>query len=439
MLVGLSVTTASVAFAAPPAPEAAAPGAKPVLVAQAQGKGQEKPKTVQQTDPAPAEGGTAPTTAPADPTAPTSEPAATQGTEPTTTPAITIGSGTGAPASDTPGAAAADPAKKPKPRPFAGTQIYAQTSMSTATIFRGQQQDYNPTVDTSVFITPRYALSDAFQLRGRIVFSYEFTNSDTTTTRNEPRFSDTTLQLFYRKIPELPGGFKPLIAANLGVPTSSESRARTMVVAPGATLQLSKAVEHVIGGELLLLLSSAYSHPLYRSQTPEIRGAAPYSFSCAGGNNCSDQLSGVFNPSDTLSYTALIAGEWGKWSPALFYLGSSSWAYQGKTPTNPIDGTPVESAQGARPTNVRQASYFSAWLDYNANSWFTAEVGYSLFRTALDEDGTRGNPLFGRYQDMRVYLGANFNIDNIMKQLEGGATDAGIVRAKNTKQPFWNF
>lgn len=437
MLVGLSLTTASVALAAPPAAQPAAPADKPVLVAQ--GKGQ--PKTTVQ-DPPPAEGGTAPaapTTAPADPSAPAAESNATQGTEPGTTPAITIGSGTGAPASDTPGASATDPAKKPKPRPFAGTQIYAQTSMSTATVFRGQQQDYNPTVDSSVFITPRYALSEAFQLRGRIVFSYEFTNSDTTTTRNEPRFSDTTLQLFYRKIPELPGGIKPMIAANLGLPTSSESRARTMVVSPGATLQLSKGVEHVLGGELLLLASSAYSHPLYRSVTPEIRGAAPYAFSCAGGTTCQDQLSGVFNPSDTLSYTFLVAGEWGKWSPALFYLGSSQWAYQGKTPTNPIDGTPVESAQGFRPTNVRQASYFAAWLDYNANSWFTAEVGYSLFRTALDEDGKIGNPFFGRYQDMRVYLGANFNIDNIMKELEGGATDAGIVRAKNTKQPFWMF
>jgi hypothetical protein len=430
MLVGLSVTVTSVALAAPPAPASADP--KPVLVAQ--NKGETRPATKSVQDPTPTEGGgTAPTTAPA----PASEPAPSAA-DSTTQPAITIGSGTGTPASDTPATAAEDPTKKPKPRPFAGTQVFAQVSTSTATIFRGQQQDYNPTVDSAIYLQPRYALSEAFQLRGRLVFNYEFTNSDTTATRNEPRFSDTTLQLFYRKLPMLPGDIKPMIAANLGLPTSSESRARTMVVSPGATLQLSKPVEHVLGGELLFLVSAAYSHPIYRRQTPEIRGSAPYSFSCAGGNNCSDQLSGTFNTSDSLSYTAMIAGEWGKWSPALFYLGSSSWAYQGSA-TNPVDGTPLQSPNGFSSTNVRQASYFSAWLDYNANSWLTAEVGYSLFRTALDEDGTRGNPIFGRYQDMRVYLGANFNIDNIMKQLEGGPTDAGIVRAKNTRQPFWNF
>jgi len=441
MLVGLSVMTgasvASVASAAAPAAPATPSrdaDATPVLVAQAQAK----PKTtVQQTDPAPS-GGTAPT-APTEPATAPTEPAAAQGTEPGATPAVSIGTGTGAPASDTPGASGADPAKKPKPRPFAGTQVFAQISTSTATIFRGQQQDYNPTVDSSIFLQPRYTINDSFQLRGRLVFNYEFTNSDTTTTRNEPRFSDTTISLFYRKIPEIPGGIKPMVAVNVAAPTSPESRARTMIFTPGATLQLSKAVEHVIGGELMFLASTAYSHPIYRSQTPEIRGAAPYAFSCAGGTTCQDQLSGVFNPSDTLSYTLLVAGEWGKWSPALFYLGSSQWAYQGKTPKNPVDGTDVQSAQGFRPTNVRQSSYFSAWLDYNANSWFTGEVGYALFRSALDEDGTRGNPFFGRYQDMRVYLGANFNIDNIMKQLEGGPTDAGIVRAKNTKQPFWNF
>lgn len=448
MLVGLSVTTASLAFAAPPAATQApvkqaapAPAVKPVLVAQ--NKGEIKPGTRTVQDPAPTEGGTAPTaptTAPADPTAPATDPAPTTdpATEPTTQPAITIGSGTGAPASDTPAAAAAEPAKKPKPRPFAGTQIFAQISTSTATVFRGQQQYSNPTVDTAAFLTPRYAISEAFQLRGRLVFYYELTNSDTTATRNEPRFSDTVLQLYYRKIPAV-AGIKPLVALNATAPSSSESRARTMLFAPGATLQLSKPIEHVLGGDVLLLANSTYSHPIYRSNTAEIRGTAPYAFSCAGGNNCSDQLSGVFNTSDSLSYAFLVAGSWGKWSPALYYLGSSQWAYTGKTPTNPVDGSPVQSSDAFRPTSVRQASYFAAWLDYEANSWFTAELGYSLFRAALDEDGTRGNPFFGRYQDMRVYLGANFNIDNIMKQLEGGPTDAGIVRAKNGKAPFWVF
>jgi hypothetical protein len=226
---------------------------------------------------------------------------------------------------------------------------------------------------------------------------------------------------------------------NTAFPTSPESRARTMLFSPGATVQLVKAFEHVLGGEVDLIASGVYTHPFYRKTTPEIRNHAPYAFQCVGGTSCQDQLSGTFNVSDSISYALIVTGEWGKWSPALFYRGASQWAYQGSDVKNPVDGTTVTAPQGFGPTHLRQSSYFSAWLDYNANSWLTAEVGYSLQRTALGEDGQRGNPFWDRYQDQRVYIGASFNIDNIMKQLEGGATEAGIVRAQNKTGPIARF
>ncbi|HSO39883.1 MAG TPA: hypothetical protein VLT33_45460 [Labilithrix sp.] len=409
-LVGLLVSTAS--FAAPPAAA----------------------KTVQPSDPTPSGGGTDPTAAPTTP-APTSETAA-----PDQTPnaAVTLGSASGAPGTDTPNASATEPAAAPKKRRWAGTQIFAQTSMTTATFDKSQQQNWNPTVDSALYITPRFAISDAFQLRGRIVFNYEYTNSDETVTKNEPRFSDTTLQLFYRKIPEIPGGIKPAVALNAAFPTSPESRARTLLFSPGASFQLSKTFEHLPGnGSLDLLASGGYSHPLYRSTTPEIRTPRPYAVQCAGGTACTDQLSGTFNTSDSITYTFLVSATWGKWSPALYYLGASQWAYTGNKAIEQ-NGRPVTSPDGFEPTNVRQSSYFSAWLDYEANSWLTAEVGYWLSRSALNGDSTRGNPFFDKYQDQRVYIGANFNIDNIMKQLEGGAAEAGIVRAQN-KKPIGQF
>ncbi|MBX3186340.1 MAG: hypothetical protein KF819_04960 [Labilithrix sp.] len=441
MLVGLSLMTASVAFGAPSAPptEEGQP-AKPTLVAQA--KRGEKPtlKLVQPTDPAPAEGGSAP----AAPTEPAAAPASSDPAPAveTTQPAISLGSA--AAPSDSPSAAPEEPKAKPKPRPWAGTNIFAMTSMTTATAFAGQQQDYNPMVDMSIWLMPRYAINDAFQLRLLSIFFYEFTNGDFTQTRNEPRFSDTTLGLWYRKIPEIPGvGIKPMVALNLGAPTSPESRARTLIVNPGATLQLVKGFEHVLGGEVLMIGNMTYSHPIYRYSTPERRGEMPYQPLCGGASlNCGSQLLGLTNPSDQLIYGITVVGEWGKFSPAFAYRGTSQWAYQpgNNEQTVQVAGqnVPVESAPGFQPTNVRQLSYFSFWLDYMANAWFTAEVGYWMSRPILNEDGTFGNPFFSRYQDMRVYLGFNFAIDSIMKALEGGATDAGIVRAQN-KQPMWNF
>jgi hypothetical protein len=301
-------------------------------------------------------------------------------------------------------------------------------SASTATLIRGQQQSYNPTVEAATFLLPRYAFGD-WQVRGRLVFNYEITNSDSTVTRNEPRFSDTTVQLYYRRLPAL-AGFQPLVGAQVVAPTSPESRARTMYFSAGVAAQLSRSIPHVAGGELLLLGGFTYQHPFYRYTTPETRDETPYRFVChGGGSGCDGQLTGVTNASDIVSWSLLVAGEWGRWSPALFALGTHQFAYAPRS----IAGLPDASNR----SNVRQNTYFGAWLDYNANTWLTAEVGYFMFRNVLSADGRYGNPFFDRYQDARLYVGFNLNIDNFVKEIveKDEADDAGVVRAKNRFGP----
>jgi hypothetical protein len=415
LFVGLSVMATSVAFAAPDAQP------KTKLVAQANPGG-----AVSQTaDPADGTGTSA---------APGAGPATGQGVQP----AVTLGNAPATePAADTPAEAEEEPAAPPKPRPWAGTQVYTTTSMSTQTLFRGQQQDWNPTVEQMLWLLPRYRLNKDFQIRARQIINYEYTNSDSTVRRNEPMLADTGLQLWYNGIPAL-AGIKPMVAATVNLPTSKASQSRTMLAAPGLITQFSKGVEHVLGGELFFLANLIYSHPIYRSNTQEISDPLPYSVACAG-SNCDNMLSGSMNPSDTFSYMFLVAGEWGDWSPVLLYFGGSQWAYQPKETRNPVDGTMIGSPEGFNPTTVRQTSYFSAFLDYHANTWFTPEVGYWMSRSILDNDGTYGNVFFSRYNDMRVYFGFNVNIDNLMKQLEGGDADAGIVRAKNSRTPIMTF
>ena len=316
--------------------------------------------------------------------------------------------------------------KKP-PRRFAGTQLFQQLSASTATVIRDQQRTYNPTVEAATFLLPRYAFGD-WQLRGRLVFNYELTNSDATTTQNEPRFSDTTLQLFYRNLPTV-AGIQALVGAQVIAPTSPESRARTMIASPGLVAQLSRPVAHVWNGELLLLAGLTYQHPLYRYTTPELRGDWPYQFTCYGGGaGCDGQLGGLTNASDILSWALLVSGEWGKWSPALYALATHQFAYAPRG----ITGFEAPSSSG-----VRQTTYFSAWLDYNANAWLTAEFGYFMFRNVLGGDGRYGNPFFDRYQDARLYVGFNLNIDNLVKELieKDSDQEGGIIRAKNRFAP----
>ncbi|MBX3233022.1 MAG: hypothetical protein KIT84_12700 [Labilithrix sp.] len=356
-------------------------------------------------------------------------------------PAVTVGTpapdSSGAPTSDTPQAAAAAAAPKPKPRPFAGSSLFLQQSMTTNTVFRGQTQYANPTIETAAIIGPRFAITPALQLRARLVASYEWTNNDGNTYAHEPVLSDTTLQLFYRKIPSF-AGIMPNLALSVGLPTSKGSRARTLVAAPGAMLQLVRGFENVLGGDLMLLSNFTYTHPLYTSRQPVTIDDRPYALQCVGGSGCTDLLSGMMNISDTLSYSLIVVQEWGHFSPGLAYIGGSQWAYRPPQTVNPVDGTLL--AQNSDATNVRQSHYFAAWLDYNFASWITGEIGYYAATAGIGLSGTRSNPIFERYQDTRVYLGASIQLDNLVKALQGSDNgEAGVIRAKNNKAPIMTF
>lgn len=407
-LVGCSLIMASAAYAAPSTKD------QPIKVAQAEP--------------------TSPSSSPSD--SPTAVPS--DGSS-TIQPAVTIGTAT-APAADAPSASAPETEKKPKPRPFAGSSLFIQNSVTTGTIFKGQQQDYNPTVEGSLWFLPRYAINEAFQLRGRLTVSYEYTNSDSTTYGHEPMLSDTSLQLFYRKIPQFLG-FQPAVALGAGLPTSKASRARTLLFSPGLSAQLSRSFEHVLGGDMAALVRVGYSHPIYSSKNPEVVDPRPAgAFQCIGGNACSDLLSGTMNPSDAVTYSLLVEGEWGHFNPAIMYLGTSQWAYHPTDARNPVDGTVIGTPAGFDPVTVRQSHYLSAWLDYNFNAWLTGEVGYWSDVNAIGGSGQRANVIFDRYQDSRVYLGASIQLDNLVKALQGGSEgEAGVVRAKNEKIPMWTF
>lgn len=352
---------------------------------------------------------------------------------------ITIGDPVpGAPTSDTPQQSAKENAAKPKPRPFAGSSIFFAQSMSLSTVFQGEKQYNDPTVESQLYITPRYALNEAWQLRGRLIVSYEETNSDTTTTLREPELSDTTVSLYYRKIPSFVG-IQPAVGANLTLPTSKLSRSRTMVVSPGLTGQLVRSWERFLGGELSIIGALTYTHPFYRTEDQMVTTDQPYQFNCIGGTTCGDGLGGTLNPSDILSYSLLVSAEWGKWNPAIAYLGSSAWVYHPTSVKNPIDGTPVADAEGFDRTGLRQSHYLSIWLDYNFTPWITGEVGYWNLVSGIGVNGQQSNIFFDRYQDNRVYLGASFQLDNLVKALQGGEEgQAGVVRAQN-KPPMWRW
>ncbi len=451
-------TASAMPFAAPtkmqPAPKKAKK-APPKTASEPEKVQPASPETkVAQADPAPAP---APEPAPApapEPAAAAPEPAAEAPKEPppsTTTPdvqpAVTLG-GSAGPASDQPSGSAADAAAKKPERRWGGSEIINYNSMTTATVFKGQTQYNDPTVDSSIWLLPRFNLNDSFQLRGRVIFSYEYTNSDTTVTKNEPRFSDTTVQLVYKKIPEF-AKIKTVVGVQVGLPTSPESRAKTLYFSPGLMAGFARSFEKVGPGQIDVALGGIYSHPIYHQTVPTVRDQRPYALQCAGTTgDCQDALSGTLNASDAVAYTASIGYKIGKVTPNLFYLGSSSWVYHPKDASVPIAGgatanvTDAGCVPGAEGTPtcqgrsaVRQAGYFAAAVDYEFLPWITGEIGYSLYRNFLTEGGSYGNPFFDRYQDMRVFLGAIVDPDEFVQWAGGKRGESEKKAAARTKRP----
>lgn len=308
---------------------------------------------------------------------------------------------------------------------FAGSQLFVQTSANLNVFASNLQLTQNPTVDMAMVFQPRFRLGGGFQLRARAALAYEFTDSDLTQSRNELFWGDTQLQLFYRDIPVLPWGTKVQVAVLVGLPTSKVSQAQTNIFTPGVLAQAFHQFGGVADGTVLLMGTVWYQRPLYENTTPGIRGDdSPVPRQCftASDTTCTEQASGVANVRDNLSWSAVLLGTWGRVSPALFFAMSHQVPYAFR------DLPGVEDVpEGAN--DARVFTSFSGWVNYNINSWLTAEAGYSMTRNVLNGEGAFGNPIFDQYQDMRVYLGANIGLDRFYRALGGQAeAGGGVIR-----------
>lgn len=324
---------------------------------------------------------------------------------------------------------------------WADTSLYAQTSFSTTTIAPQQQLTQSSTVESWFLFQPRIALHKNWQLRGRATLSYEWTDTanTATTTKNEPMFGDTIISLFFRGIPEIPKtGIKTSAGFNLGLPTSKLSWARRMIVTPGLTLAFAKNFEKVLGGSVSLAASGSFSHPFYTHTTAApINSSVGYSQQTApfaGGGSASTEGAltgfafGSASPENVLSFIFNVSAEWElpkKWgtiSPMAVMFWTNSWKYTfSDVPLSGVTGTNVGGnvpRLGDR-TNFAQSTYFNLAVDWSPNKWFTVEGGYYMFRNLIGEDGKLHNPFFDDMQDMRLYLAANFTLDQLYMAISG--------------------
>lgn len=314
---------------------------------------------------------------------------------------------------------------------WAGSEYFQQIGVTPGTFAPGLTQTPESIVDTFILIQPRFALTKDWQIRLRIIASYEFTdNSYSTTTRaNDFTFGDITPSLAFTGIPKF-AGFKLTPSAFLGLPVSPQSQARSMIVSPGAALSLNRTFEKVLKGDVSVTLIAQYSHPLYRYTTAGLNDEPQYQPACFGaGDTCDMQASGAANPENNLNVGVLAGWQWGKFGiDALYYL-FNSWVYGFGT----LPGVEQEP-NGA--TAFRQLSYFSAEVSWDFTSFFTAALGYQMFRSILTGESTIGNPIWDPNQDMRIYAGATIKLDKLYDTLRGvKEPEKGVVHVQNERKP----
>ena len=226
--------------------------------------------------------------------------------------------------------------------------------------------------------------------------------------------------------------------AGLVLPTSKGSLSRTMIMTPTIGVQAALPIEHFLHGDLMIIATASYGRPIYRQTTPTGLDDRPYQFNCAGGagSSCGGQLSGTTNARDTFTTAGIVAATWGKLSPGAYMLLNNQVAYAPKA-AQTVGGDLLPNGQEA--SRWRASTYFATWLDIEVNDWLTPEIGYQQQRSLRNGDGSFGNPFFSKYQEQVVYLGANVQLDSLLKKIAGEEGKAGIVRAKATPTPIRFF
>jgi hypothetical protein len=314
---------------------------------------------------------------------------------------------------------------------WSGSEYFQQFGVTPGTFAPGLTQTPESIVDTFILFQPRFALTKDWQVRVRIVASYEFTdNSYSTTTRaNEFSFGDITPSLAFTGIPKF-AGIKITPSFGLSLPVSPVSQARSMIVSPLLSLSVNKTFEKVLKGELSFTGIVQYSHPFYQYTTAGLNDVPQYQPACFGaGDTCDMQASGAANPENNLNFGIIAGWQWGKFSIGALYYLFNSWVYQ----FGALAG--VESEPGGS-VPFRQLSYFNASLGWDFNSFFTAEVGYQMYRSILTGESTIGNPIWDPNQDMRIYAGATVKLDKLYDTLRGvKEPEKGVVHVQNERKP----
>jgi hypothetical protein len=290
-----------------------------------------------------------------------------------------------------------------EPVPWTGSTISLRTATSAISTSEAAELSFNPYTELSLTLAPRWRFTDTWSVSAQQSFSQELTNSDWTTRENETLVGDLSLRGAASNFVTIPGA-DIRISADLALqlPTSKVSRARTLVMAIGPGLNLSRAVDVLSGMRFGYGIRGTYFWHKYT--TGEYR--RPFVDGCT--TDCDQYLTtGVRNPVWRLSNA---------FSFGLAFIDELSMGLSYAIITDPLHDTVTTefvTLTPQTPTDTRFTNSFDLNLSYAPIDLMSFTLGANTTNAQLAVDGERRTPLFNRYTilyfDVAFDLGAPFN------------------------------
>jgi hypothetical protein len=246
-------------------------------------------------------------------------------------------------------------------------------------------------------------------LRGRFFLSQEFTESDSTNTRNEVELSDVMLDTGWSGWTEKHS--KVHVGADLRttLPTSKASQAQTRLFTLGPSVNVSRRFDVLSG--LTLIYSARFTYRFNRFATRQ--NAGPRIAAACGireAQECIDSINtGVRNPQFDVMHGPVVSfSPHQKVDISASFLMQRAWL----PALAPIpDSVPSSTQLDAIGTGVatRDLMMFSLSVSYQAFKAVGFSFGAWTFAPQLGEDGRYMFPLFNR--NTTLYLDATFDLE----------------------------
>lgn len=336
--------------------------------------------------------------------------------------------------------------KNKEPLPWRGTYLLLDQSVTTQTVGIGEDyQSKNPTYEWWVRFAPRYTVydngTDNVSVQAWFNFYHEFTNSDSTTYKNETLVGPTTLWAQYGRTLYREGEWATSLSVapiRLTLPTDKAARNSGQILGLGGSVGVNQSIP--INGRSAPALNSfrvgtlvMYSHPFTKATNPVNPDLHRLRQDLGGRSFESDVLRAGMLPNHQLNF-AFTGGL--QITPKLA-LGASyyllqTWAYRPKgaciTPQGASTGETCLPTNEDAP-NFRVNTWLLASLDYDLADEVSLSLGYYNMANQLGPDGQRRSPFWS--PDARFFFSVTANLDAIYDRVSGRNDDEATAKSRS--------